>query len=388
MTARHARTGTDEIATAAVGRARRARSRAARPPRRGGGGRVARGGARERRGGGTAGADGLAPARVIDADALLRRRSPPAGDRHRGRRRRSGRARHGGGVPRRRAPQPVVGGVTWERRPIDPRARAARRVRDRGRAPARARRHGRRARHARARQRRAVRRVADGRAARRGDRARGRARSARADARRRHRGAAAELGADLVVFLDVGGDALAHGDEPGLASPLCDALLLAAAARVRASARRCPVLGAVFGVGLRRRADTRRGARAHRGGGRGGRPRGRARAHRRASPRGWRRRSRPCPRRRAPRRSAASAARSAPATIRRGPPDGRAVAVGALTFYFDPRAALGSAARLAAAVRDARDLEHGNEHPARRSASTRSSTTSVTHFTQLGDHAH
>ena len=44
--------------------------------------------------------------------------------------------------------------------------------------------------------------------------------------------AAASLGADLIVFVDVGGDALAHGDEPGLASPLCDALLLAAAARL------------------------------------------------------------------------------------------------------------------------------------------------------------
>ena len=43
--------------------------------------------------------------------------------------------------------------------------------------------------------------------------------------------AAAELGADLIVFVDVGGDALAHGDEPGLASPLCDSIMLAAAAR-------------------------------------------------------------------------------------------------------------------------------------------------------------
>jgi hypothetical protein len=34
---------------------------------------------------------------------------------------------------------------------------------------------------------------------------------------------------------------------------------------------------------------------------------------------------------------------------------------GALTFYFDPVAALRSAARLAAAVIDARDLEHANE---------------------------
>ena len=37
------------------------------------------------------------------------------------------------------------------------------------------------------------------------------------------------LGCDLVVLLDVGGDVLAHGDEPGLASPLADAVLLAAA---------------------------------------------------------------------------------------------------------------------------------------------------------------
>jgi hypothetical protein len=42
-------------------------------------------------------------------------------------------------------------------------------------------------------------------------------------------GAAAALGCDLVVFVDVGGDVLAHGDEPGLASPLCDSVLLAAA---------------------------------------------------------------------------------------------------------------------------------------------------------------
>ena len=40
--------------------------------------------------------------------------------------------------------------------------------------------------------------------------------------------AAAELGCDAVVLLDVGGDVLAHGGEPGLASPLCDAIVLAA----------------------------------------------------------------------------------------------------------------------------------------------------------------
>ncbi len=40
--------------------------------------------------------------------------------------------------------------------------------------------------------------------------------------------AAARLECDLLVLVDVGGDALAGGHEPGLASPLCDAVLLAA----------------------------------------------------------------------------------------------------------------------------------------------------------------
>jgi hypothetical protein len=40
--------------------------------------------------------------------------------------------------------------------------------------------------------------------------------------------AAGLLGCDLVVYADVGGDALATGTEPGLASPLCDAVMLAA----------------------------------------------------------------------------------------------------------------------------------------------------------------
>lgn len=56
--------------------------------------------------------------------------------------------------------------------------------------------------------------------------------------------AAARLGCERIVLLDVGGDVLAHGDEPGLASPLADAVLLAAAAYLRT-----PALGAVFGAG-------------------------------------------------------------------------------------------------------------------------------------------
>ena len=59
-------------------------------------------------------------------------------------------------------------------------------------------------------------------------------------------GAAAHLGCDLIALVDVGGDVLAHGTEPGLASPLCDAVLLAAAAHVDAA---IPVIGAIFGPG-------------------------------------------------------------------------------------------------------------------------------------------
>jgi hypothetical protein len=61
-------------------------------------------------------------------------------------------------------------------------------------------------------------------------------------------GAAADaLDCDAVVFVDVGGDVLAHGHEPGLGSPLCDAVMLAAAARLQRAGR--AVLGAVFGLG-------------------------------------------------------------------------------------------------------------------------------------------
>jgi hypothetical protein len=59
--------------------------------------------------------------------------------------------------------------------------------------------------------------------------------------------AADALGCDLIVFVDVGGDVLAHGHEPSLGSPLCDALMLAAAARLQRAGR--AVLGAIFGLG-------------------------------------------------------------------------------------------------------------------------------------------
>jgi hypothetical protein len=58
--------------------------------------------------------------------------------------------------------------------------------------------------------------------------------------------AAGELVCDAIVLLDVGGDVLAHGDEPGLASPLCDAIVLAAGLHL---ARSAEVIGAVYGPG-------------------------------------------------------------------------------------------------------------------------------------------
>jgi ribulose-5-phosphate 4-epimerase/fuculose-1-phosphate aldolase len=56
------------------------------------------------------------------------------------------------------------------------------------------------------------------------------------------------LDCDLAIFIDVGGDVLAFGDEPGLGSPLCDAVMLAAASRLQ-SMGGPPVLAGIFGVG-------------------------------------------------------------------------------------------------------------------------------------------
>ncbi|HKG36648.1 MAG TPA: DUF1152 domain-containing protein [Solirubrobacterales bacterium] len=58
--------------------------------------------------------------------------------------------------------------------------------------------------------------------------------------------AAERLGADLLVVVDVGGDVLGHGDEPGLASPLCDAVMLAAAVGL---GEEIPVVCGVYGAG-------------------------------------------------------------------------------------------------------------------------------------------
>jgi len=256
-----------------------------------------------------------------------------------------------------RGAEPVVGGVTWERRPIDPRpgprseseierarrlgvgvlaASAGTRVRESGVIFAESR-------MAELLGEETVlvdatlgpAQLADGLAA-----------------------AAASLGADLIVFVDVGGDALAHGDEPGLASPLCDAVLLATAARLADGA--APVLGGIFGIGcdgeltpaevLARLAEV--GAAGGLAGARGLTPAVAQRLEQAVKA--------------VPTEASAQALRCfrgeiGPTAIRQGRRTVELSPAGALTFYFDPLAALRSAARLAAAVVDANDLDAANE---------------------------
>src|ERR1700749_1005235 len=59
--------------------------------------------------------------------------------------------------------------------------------------------------------------------------------------------AIAKLRCDLLVLIDVGGEVIASGDEPGLRSPLCDAVMLAVGGRLSTSDQ--PVLLGVFWIG-------------------------------------------------------------------------------------------------------------------------------------------
>ena len=166
------------------------------------------------------------------------------------------------------------------------------------------------------------------------------------------------LDCDLLVLLDVGGDALAHGHEPGLASPLCDAVMLAAGALVAREAG-VPVLAGVFGIGcdgeltpaevLERLAEV-------------------ARAGGLAGARGL---TAPVVERleaavaAIPTEASAQALRCyrgevGEATIRAGRRTVQLSPLGASTVYVDPEAAVDSAARLAAAVVEAPDLESAN----------------------------
>jgi len=170
--------------------------------------------------------------------------------------------------------------------------------------------------------------------------------------------AVAGIGCDLVVFVDVGGDALAHGDEPGLASPLCDALMLAAARRLAANGGP-PVLGAVFGVGcdgeltpaevLERISEI-----AAAGGLAGSRGLTAAVVERLDEAVAV-----------VPTEASAQALRCfrgerGGATIRGGRRTVDLSPVGAATIYFDVPTAVSSTARLASALDDAADLEDAN----------------------------
>jgi len=174
--------------------------------------------------------------------------------------------------------------------------------------------------------------------------------------------AAARLGADVVVLLDVGGDVLAHGDEVSLASPLADAVMLATAPEL--AARGLPVLGAVFGAGcdgeLTPEEVAARLAEVAAGGG----------------ARGEHEPDEPTLERLAaavaavPTEASRMALRCARGERgRRFIRDGRSVvtltAAGGRVFLFDPLVALASAARLADAVRDAVSLADADARLAR-----------------------
>jgi len=58
--------------------------------------------------------------------------------------------------------------------------------------------------------------------------------------------AAQKLGADLVIGIDVGGDVIAQGNEPGLMSPLADSIMTAAFARLE---NEIPSIIGLFGFG-------------------------------------------------------------------------------------------------------------------------------------------
>lgn len=169
--------------------------------------------------------------------------------------------------------------------------------------------------------------------------------------------AAAQLGCDAIALVDVGGDALAHGDEPGLASPLADAVMLAAGRHLQEAGHR--VVGAIFGAGcdaeltpdevLRRISEV-----ATRGGwlGTAGlHPDAVGRLEAAVAE--------------VPTEASAMALRCARGhtgrtTIRQGRRTLELSPIGALTFFVDPTIALATAARLADAVADAGSLQDAN----------------------------
>jgi hypothetical protein len=170
--------------------------------------------------------------------------------------------------------------------------------------------------------------------------------------------AARELGCDCVVLLDVGGDALAHGDEAGLGSPLADAIVLASAPALAAAG--ITVMGAIFGAGCDGELTpdevvARLDEVAAAGGALGDHvPDEETLARVEAAVKA------------VPTEASAMALRCARGETGAQPiREGRRTVVltpaGGRVFFFDPQVAIRSAARLAAAVEGARDLEHAQD---------------------------
>lgn len=170
--------------------------------------------------------------------------------------------------------------------------------------------------------------------------------------------AARQLSCDLVVLVDVGGDVLAHGGEAGLASPLADAVCLAAAPALASAG--LPTLLAVFGAGcdgeLTPAEVHDRFAEITRAGGHLGTwgPGLAEVAHLEAAVA------------QIPTEASAMALRCArgergTATIRSGTRTVELTAAGGLICFFDPLVALRTAARCAALVEHARSLTEAND---------------------------
>ena len=169
---------------------------------------------------------------------------------------------------------------------------------------------------------------------------------------------ASRLDCDLLVLLDVGGDVLAHGGEAGLASPLADALLLAAGPLTEAAGLR--TVAVVFGAGcdgeltpaeVRQRFEEVTFA----GGARGESdpPPAALDAIETALPH-------------VPTEASAMALRCARgetghAAIRGGRRTVELSPLGGRLLWFDPAVAMASAARLAELVRDAASLQEGHD---------------------------
>jgi hypothetical protein len=169
--------------------------------------------------------------------------------------------------------------------------------------------------------------------------------------------ACAQLSCDALLLVDVGGDVLAHGDEAGLASPLADSVLLATARHLPSELR---TVAAVFGAGcdgeLRPAEVLERIAEVSAQDGMlgaWGLPADVVR-HLEAAVK------------EVPTEASAMAlrcARGATGTtrIRSGRRTVELTPVGGLAFFFDPLAAMRSAARLADAVADAPDMITANQ---------------------------